>query len=238
MARLMGACIAQGLHALHRTSDHSTTVSATLPGPASARTALPPLKTRLNALLPLAGTAYSFFTASNGRMAKQLVQILEEAAQPVPPELRQYAMTSGGPTSECTASLMLRRTLLGAVSAMLIRVACKAVLLHLLILPAFTHPIGGIALQASALAAEGAAAVVAAAAAAALAPAATLGPMRGPLGAGVAAAAAAAITEHLSWLPHLQPVGMLAPLPLLHLPAVFLRFFRLFNYHRVHRHPG
>lgn len=45
------------------------------------------------------GTAYSFFTSSNGRMAKQLVSILEEAQQPVPPELRQFAMTSGGPQS-------------------------------------------------------------------------------------------------------------------------------------------
>ncbi|EFN58247.1 hypothetical protein CHLNCDRAFT_30080, partial [Chlorella variabilis] len=45
------------------------------------------------------GAAYSFFTAANGRMARQLVQILEEASQAVPPELRQFAMTSGGPTS-------------------------------------------------------------------------------------------------------------------------------------------
>jgi ATP-dependent RNA helicase DDX5/DBP2 len=47
-----------------------------------------------------AGSAYSFFTSANGRMAKQLVNILEEAQQAVPPELRQYAMTSGGPSSE------------------------------------------------------------------------------------------------------------------------------------------
>lgn len=33
-------------------------------------------------------------------MAKQLVQILEEAQQAVPPELRQFSMTSGGPASE------------------------------------------------------------------------------------------------------------------------------------------
>lgn len=32
-------------------------------------------------------------------MAKQLCGILEEAQQPVPPELRQFAMTSGGPSS-------------------------------------------------------------------------------------------------------------------------------------------
>ncbi len=43
--------------------------------------------------------AYSFFTANNGRMAKQLVSILEEAQQVVPPELRSFAQTSGGPAS-------------------------------------------------------------------------------------------------------------------------------------------
>ncbi len=42
------------------------------------------------------GTAYSFFTAANGRMAREIQKILEEAQQPVPPELRNYAMTSGG----------------------------------------------------------------------------------------------------------------------------------------------
>ena len=47
-----------------------------------------------------AGAAHSFFTASNGRMARQLMQILEEAGQPVPPELRQFSSTSGGPQSE------------------------------------------------------------------------------------------------------------------------------------------
>ena len=42
------------------------------------------------------GTAYSFFTAANGRLAKQLVAILEEAQQVVPAELRQYASVSSG----------------------------------------------------------------------------------------------------------------------------------------------
>lgn len=42
------------------------------------------------------GTAYSFFGASNGKMSRQIVNILEEAQQPVPPELRQFAATSGG----------------------------------------------------------------------------------------------------------------------------------------------
>lgn len=47
-----------------------------------------------------AGMSYSFFTSANGRMARQLVQVLEEAGQVVPPELRQFATTSGGPSSE------------------------------------------------------------------------------------------------------------------------------------------
>lgn len=42
------------------------------------------------------GASYSFFTAANGRMARQLVSILEEAHQAVPPELRQFAAVSGG----------------------------------------------------------------------------------------------------------------------------------------------
>lgn len=42
------------------------------------------------------GTAYSFFGASNAKMARQIITILEEAHQLVPPELRQYALTSGG----------------------------------------------------------------------------------------------------------------------------------------------
>lgn len=42
------------------------------------------------------GMAYSFFTGANAKMARQIVQILEEAQQVVPPELREYAATSGG----------------------------------------------------------------------------------------------------------------------------------------------
>ena len=34
--------------------------------------------------------------AANGRLAKQLQDILEEAGQPVPPGLRQYAQVTGG----------------------------------------------------------------------------------------------------------------------------------------------
>jgi ATP-dependent RNA helicase DDX5/DBP2 len=40
------------------------------------------------------GTAYSFFTAANGRFARELVGILQEAGQRVNPELA--AMTRGG----------------------------------------------------------------------------------------------------------------------------------------------
>lgn len=43
-----------------------------------------------------AGTAYSFFTSANARMAREIQKILEEAQQPVPPELRNYAMSGGG----------------------------------------------------------------------------------------------------------------------------------------------
>ena len=37
-----------------------------------------------------------WFQAANGRLAKQLQDILEEAGQPVPPGLRQYAQVTGG----------------------------------------------------------------------------------------------------------------------------------------------
>lgn len=42
------------------------------------------------------GVAYSFFTTANAKMARQIVNILQEAQQPVPSELRQYAATSVG----------------------------------------------------------------------------------------------------------------------------------------------
>ena len=47
-------------------------------------------------LIPPTGAAYSFFTSANGKMAKQLVSILEEAGQAVPPEMRQFALMGGG----------------------------------------------------------------------------------------------------------------------------------------------
>ncbi|KAI6171199.1 hypothetical protein M3Y97_01073600 [Aphelenchoides bicaudatus] len=42
------------------------------------------------------GVAYSFFTPQNGSKARDLIKVLEEANQRVPPELRPFANTSGG----------------------------------------------------------------------------------------------------------------------------------------------
>ncbi|EIE25472.1 DEAD-box RNA helicase [Coccomyxa subellipsoidea C-169] len=42
------------------------------------------------------GLAVSFFTSANGRMARQIVDILSEAHQTVPDQLRQYASVAGG----------------------------------------------------------------------------------------------------------------------------------------------
>lgn len=48
------------------------------------------------------GTSYSFFTAANGRLARDIIKIMREANQVVPPALDQLAMTSsGGGPSEC-----------------------------------------------------------------------------------------------------------------------------------------
>jgi len=41
------------------------------------------------------GTAYSFFTPSNCKLAKELLDILVEAKQTVPPQLMQYADSAG-----------------------------------------------------------------------------------------------------------------------------------------------
>lgn len=41
------------------------------------------------------GTAYSFFTPANCKLAKELLDILVEAKQPVPPQLMQYADSAG-----------------------------------------------------------------------------------------------------------------------------------------------
>lgn len=42
------------------------------------------------------GTAYSFFTPNNARLAKQILSVMEEAKQPVPEELRRMATYSKG----------------------------------------------------------------------------------------------------------------------------------------------
>lgn len=42
------------------------------------------------------GKSYSFFTSANARLARQILGILQEARQEIPPELTQYAAVSGG----------------------------------------------------------------------------------------------------------------------------------------------
>ncbi|RKO92878.1 P-loop containing nucleoside triphosphate hydrolase protein [Blyttiomyces helicus] len=42
------------------------------------------------------GVAFTFFTLENSKMARPLLQILEEASQDISPELRELARTSGG----------------------------------------------------------------------------------------------------------------------------------------------
>jgi ATP-dependent RNA helicase DDX5/DBP2 len=42
------------------------------------------------------GSAYSFFTLANARLAKQMVAILEEAGQAIPLQLSKFAATAAG----------------------------------------------------------------------------------------------------------------------------------------------
>jgi hypothetical protein len=42
------------------------------------------------------GISYSFFTAANGRMARDIIKVMREASQVVPPALEQLASTSAG----------------------------------------------------------------------------------------------------------------------------------------------
>ena len=42
------------------------------------------------------GTSYSFFTPSNGRMARDIIKVMQEANQVVPPQLQQLAATAVG----------------------------------------------------------------------------------------------------------------------------------------------
>jgi hypothetical protein len=48
------------------------------------------------------GTSYSFFTPANGRLARDIIKVLREANQVVPPALEQISATSvgGGGSSE------------------------------------------------------------------------------------------------------------------------------------------
>jgi hypothetical protein len=42
------------------------------------------------------GISYSFFTAANGRLARDIIKVMREANQVVPPALDQLAATSAG----------------------------------------------------------------------------------------------------------------------------------------------
>ncbi|KAI9327329.1 hypothetical protein BDR26DRAFT_95433 [Obelidium mucronatum] len=42
------------------------------------------------------GTAYTFFTTENAKQARDLIGILEEAKQEIPPQLREMAYAGGG----------------------------------------------------------------------------------------------------------------------------------------------
>lgn len=42
------------------------------------------------------GTAYTFFTSANSKLAKPLLQILDEAKQEVDPRIRDFARQGGG----------------------------------------------------------------------------------------------------------------------------------------------
>ena len=48
------------------------------------------------------GVAYSFFTAANARLAAQIISVLEEASQVVPPQLVQFAAVSSGAAAAAT----------------------------------------------------------------------------------------------------------------------------------------
>jgi ATP-dependent RNA helicase DDX5/DBP2 len=48
------------------------------------------------------GTAYTFFTTENARLAKDLINILREATAEIPAELEEMAMMgSGGGRGKC-----------------------------------------------------------------------------------------------------------------------------------------
>jgi hypothetical protein len=61
----------------------------------------------------ITGMAHSFFTSANARLGKQLLQVLEEAGQVVPPELRSYAMSGGGGGSKWGEAWHVQGSLVG-----------------------------------------------------------------------------------------------------------------------------
>ena len=52
------------------------------------------------------GLAVSFFTSADGRLARPIADILTEAGQPVPEQLRQYAAVAGGGHGSSRALLL------------------------------------------------------------------------------------------------------------------------------------
>jgi ATP-dependent RNA helicase DDX5/DBP2 len=53
------------------------------------------------------GLAVSFFTSADGRLARAIADILTEAGQPVPEQLRQYAAVAGGGHGSSRARFLL-----------------------------------------------------------------------------------------------------------------------------------
>jgi ATP-dependent RNA helicase DDX5/DBP2 len=60
------------------------------------------------------GTSYSFFTAANGRLARDIIKVMREANQVVPPALEQIAATSTGGGSSSASAVGLAGLLRGA----------------------------------------------------------------------------------------------------------------------------
>lgn len=51
------------------------------------------------------GVAYSYFTPADGRLAKQILSILKEASQHVPPELEEFAAAAAGGIGAATGGV-------------------------------------------------------------------------------------------------------------------------------------
>lgn len=71
------------------------------------------------------GTSHSFFTAANGRLARDIIKVMREANQVVPPQLEQLAATSAGsapskwPDALIVNRLRLRRSGIAMCSCMI-----------------------------------------------------------------------------------------------------------------------